>query len=260
MMPFKNVGWLWYEHFQDMWPSARARGTHAVVGGRHAAPATTPAVDSPSTPTSTPTLLNTAEHSDDEMDMNVDLTAGAASTKRKNNDGSDSERPDASSGSIPVSSTLIASESSRAHKATKTSATSTVHSSSTGARSRPTSSIATSSHLSVASSQVPPPSSNKSAGRPTKLNRTDALAEQLRGAIASLNDTMRVTTEDPIAAMRRIATEMINADSTLTNGKRIHILQHFIDNIAYAEVYVAMLDKALTQEEVLSKVVEGLCQ
>jgi hypothetical protein len=36
---------------------------------------------------------------------------------------------------------------------------------------------------------------------------------------------------------------MVNADTTLNDGKRLHIIQCFIDNVAYAEVFIAMLDK-----------------
>ena len=66
MIPFKNAGCAWYNHFQDIWPSARARGAHAFVGGHDAAPATT--VNLPSTPTSAPALLSTIMPSDAEMD------------------------------------------------------------------------------------------------------------------------------------------------------------------------------------------------
>ena len=88
MIPFKYAEWAWYDHFQDIWPSARARGAHAFVGGHDAAPAT--AVNLPSTPTSAPALLSTIMPSDAEMDE-TDPTMSILSAKRKN-EASDFER------------------------------------------------------------------------------------------------------------------------------------------------------------------------
>ena len=48
---------------------------------------------------------------------------------------------------------------------------------------------------------------------------------------------------NPVTAIHCTATEMINTDTTLNNNKKHHIIQCFIDNVAYAEVYVVMLDK-----------------
>ena len=75
--------------------------------------------------------------------------------------------------------------------------------------------------------------SKKSTGRPVKLSRTDALAEELRGAIATL------------------------ADTTLNDGKRLHIIQCFIDNVAYAEVYIAMLDKPSLKKKFYVKMLKN---
>lgn len=254
MIPFKNSGFQWYSHFQITWPGARARGRHAVVGGRQTAPAVV--MDSPSTPTSASTPLDSNPLSNTGMDVDA---AAATSVKCKNDGGSNSgsERQDSPGTSILVSSTIVASDTSRSNKAAKTSTTSTAHSSSTSARPKPASLIATSSRLSVAESQMPLASSTKSTGWPIRLNRTDALAEQLRGAIASLTDTMCGTTEDPITATHHTATDMINADPTLTNGRRIHILQCFIDNVAYSEVYIAMLDKPKLKKKFYQRLLKG---
>ena len=81
MIPFKNAGWAWYNHFQDIWLSVRARGAHAFVGGHDAAPATT--VNLLSTPTSAPALLSTIIPSDAEMDE-TDPTMSVLSAKCKN--------------------------------------------------------------------------------------------------------------------------------------------------------------------------------
>ena len=99
--------------------------------------------------------------------------------------------------------------------------------------------------------------SKKSTRQPVKLSRTDALAEELRGAIATLVDTLRVTAEDPVTTTCRTATEMVNADATLNEGKRLHIIQHFIDNVAYTEVYVAMLDKPSLKKKFYAKMLNN---
>jgi hypothetical protein len=80
MIPLKNAGWVWYDHFQDIWLSVRARGAHAFVGGHDAAPATT--VNLPSTPTSAPALLSTIMPSDAEMDK-TDPTMSILRAKHK---------------------------------------------------------------------------------------------------------------------------------------------------------------------------------
>ena len=49
--------------------------------------------------------------------------------------------------------------------------------------------------------------------------------------------------EDTVTTTCHTATEMVNADTTLNDRKRLHIIQCFMDNVAYAEVYIAMLDK-----------------
>ena len=81
MIPFKNAGWAWYNHFQDIWPSVRARGAHAFVGGHDAAPATT--INLLSTPTSAPALLSTIMPSDAEKDE-TNPTMSVLSAKCKN--------------------------------------------------------------------------------------------------------------------------------------------------------------------------------
>ena len=50
---------------------------------------------------------------------------------------------------------------------------------------------------------------------------------------------------------------MINADTTLNDGKRLHIIQCFIDNVAYAEVYVAMLDKPSLKKKFYAKMLKN---
>ena len=181
MIPFKNAGWAWYDHFQDIWPSVRARGAHAFVGGHDAAPATT--VNLPSTPTSAPALLSTIMLSDAEMDE-TDPTMSILSAKCKN-EASDFEHLCISGSSPQASTTLITSDASHSHKAAKIHLTSSAPSSLTSA-SNCASSTADSSH--ATSSQMLP--SKKSTGQPVKLSRTDSLAEELWGAIATLADTL----------------------------------------------------------------------
>ena len=171
MIPFKNAGWVWYDHFQDIWPSARARGAHAFVGGHDAAPATT--VNLLSTPTSAPALLSTIMPSDAEMDE-TNPTMSILSAKHKN-EASDFKRLHISGSSPQVSTTLITSDASHSHKAAKIHLTSSAPSSLTGA-SNCASSTTDSSH--ATSSQMWP--SKKSTGQPVKLSHTDALAEELR--------------------------------------------------------------------------------
>ena len=50
---------------------------------------------------------------------------------------------------------------------------------------------------------------------------------------------------------------MVNADTTLNDGKRLHIIQCFINNVAYAEVYVAMLDKPLLKKKFYVKMLKN---
>ena len=50
---------------------------------------------------------------------------------------------------------------------------------------------------------------------------------------------------------------MINADTTLNDGKRLHIIQCFINNVAYAEVYVAMLDKPSLKKKFYAKMLKN---
>ena len=248
MIPFKNAGWVWYNHFQDIWPSARARGAHAFVGGHDAAPAT--AVNLPSTPTSAPALLSTIMPSDAEMDE-TDPTMSVLSAKHKN-EASDFERLRISGSSPQASTTLIASDASHSHKATKIHLTSSALSSLTGA-SNCASSTTDSSHATL--SQMLP--SKKLARRPVKCSHTDALAEELQGAIATLADTLRVTAEDPVTTTLCTATKMVNADTTLNNRKRLHIIQRFINNVAYAEIYIAMLDKPSLKKKFYVKMLKN---
>ena len=110
----------------------------------------------------------------------------------------------------PLLNSSIYYSTSCSHKAAKIHLTSSVPSSLTGA-SKYASSTAASPH--TASSQMLP--SKKVVGQPVKLNCTDALAEELQGAIVTLADTLQVTAEDPIAAIHHTATEMINADTVV---------------------------------------------
>ena len=171
MTPFKNAGWTWYNHFQDIWPSVRARCAHVFVGGHDAAPATT--IDLPSTPTSAPALLSTITPSDAEMDLETDPTMSILSAKCKN-EASDFECLHISGSSPQASSTLITNDALHFHKATKIHLTPSAPSSLTGA-SNHASSTTNSSH--TTSSQMLP--SKKLARQPVKLNHTDALAEEL---------------------------------------------------------------------------------
>ena len=81
MIPFKNAGWVWYDHFQDIWLSVRARCAHAFVGGCDTAPATT--INWLSTPALAPALLSTITPSDAEMDLETDTTMSILSAKCK---------------------------------------------------------------------------------------------------------------------------------------------------------------------------------
>ena len=193
--------------------------------------------------------------SDAEMDE-TDPTMSILSAKCKN-EASDFEHLCISGSSPQASTTLIASDALHSHKATKIHLTSSAPSSLTGtsnhASSTADSSTADSSH--TTSSQMLP--SKKSARWPVKLSRTDALAEELWGAIATLADTLQVTADDPVAATHRTATEMINVDTTLNDGKRLHIIQCFIDNVAYAEVYITMLDKPLLKKKFYAKMLKN---
>ena len=50
---------------------------------------------------------------------------------------------------------------------------------------------------------------------------------------------------------------MINADTTLNDRKRLHIIQCFIDNVAYAEVYIAILDKPSLKKKFYAKMLKN---
>ena len=50
---------------------------------------------------------------------------------------------------------------------------------------------------------------------------------------------------------------MVNVDTTLNDRKRLHIIQCFTDNVAYAEVYVAMLDKPSLKKKFYAKVLKN---
>ena len=50
---------------------------------------------------------------------------------------------------------------------------------------------------------------------------------------------------------------MVNADTTLNDRKRLHIIQCFIDNVAYAEVYIAMLDKPSLKKKFYAKMLKN---